>query len=118
MAQSHSKPTFIDIERPEDGVVVLIPRSDIDMSRSPELRTVIRQEMGGSTHKVVIDLDGVEYMDSSGLATLVEAMRNANNDKSRLVLCNMNPKVSAIFEIARLDSFFSIVASRDEAISL
>lgn len=110
--------TFIAIERPEQGIVVLAPNSDIDMSRSPELRSVLRQEMGGGTHKVVVDLDEVEYMDSSGLATLVEAMRNASNAKSKLVICNMNPKVSAIFEIARLDSFFSIVTSRDEAISL
>ncbi|MCR9077068.1 MAG: STAS domain-containing protein [bacterium] len=110
--------TYIGVERPEQGVVVLAPNSDIDMSRSPELRSVLRQEMGGDTHKVVIDLDAVEYMDSSGLATLVEAMRNAGNSSAKLVICNMNPKVSAIFEIARLDSFFSIVDSRDEAISL
>jgi len=116
MAESQS--TFIRIERPEQGIVVLVPNTDIDMSRSPELRTVLRQEMGGDTHKIVIDLDEVEYMDSSGLATLVEAMRNAGGTSLKLVICNMNPKVSAIFEIARLDSFFSIVDSRDEAISL
>ncbi|MHA7811954.1 MAG: STAS domain-containing protein [Phycisphaerales bacterium] len=110
--------TFITVERPEQGVVVLAPTSDIDMSRSPELRSVLRQEMGGDTHKVVIDLEEVEYMDSSGLATLVEAMRNASGSNSKLVICNMGTKVSAIFEIARLDSFFSIVSSRDEAISL
>lgn len=116
MAESQS--TFIRIERPEQGIVVLVPNTDIDMSRSPELRAVLRQEMGGDTHKIVIDLDEVEYMDSSGLATLVEAMRNAGGTSLKLVICNMNPKVSAIFEIARLDSFFSIVDSRDEAISL
>ena len=110
--------SFIVVERPEQGVVVLAPNSDIDMSRSPELRSVLRQEMGGDTHKVVIDLEDVEYMDSSGLATLVEAMRNASGSNSKLVICNMSTKVSAIFEIARLDSFFSIVSSRDEAISL
>lgn len=116
MASSQS--AFIRVERPEQGVVVLAPTSDIDMSRSPDLRTAIRQEMGSGVHKMVIDLDEVEYMDSSGLATLVEAMRNAGGGKTRLVICNMNQKVSAIFEIARLDSFFSIVASREDAISL
>tara|TARA_E500000318_G_scaffold1676_2_gene2158 strand:- start:3567 stop:3917 length:351 start_codon:yes stop_codon:yes gene_type:complete len=110
--------TYIAIERPEQGIVVLSPNSDIDMSRSPELRSVLRQEMSGDTHKVVIDLDDVEYMDSSGLATLVEAMRNAGSSNAKIVICNMSTKVSAIFEIARLDSFFSIVDSRDEAISL
>lgn len=115
MAESQST---ISIERPEQGIVVLVPKADIDMSNSPELRMVLRQEMGGDTHKIVVDLDEVEYMDSSGLATLVEAMRNAGGTSLKIVICNMNPKVNAIFEIARLDSFFSIVDSRDEAISL
>ncbi len=115
---AHQQSTFINIDRPEQGVVVLVPTADIDMSRSPELRTTIRQEMGSSVHKMVIDLEDVHYMDSSGLATLVEAMRNASKSDTKLVICCMNQKVSAIFEIARLDSFFSIVSSRDEAISL
>ncbi len=115
---AHQQSAFIHIDRPEQGVVVLMPTTDIDMSRSPELRTTIRQEMSSSVHKMVIDLEDVHYMDSSGLATLVEAMRNASKSDTKLVICCMNQKVSAIFEIARLDSFFSIVASRDEAISL
>lgn len=115
---ANSQSTFISVEQPEEGVVVLVPSADIDMSRSPELRSVLRQEMGRSVHKLIVDLDSVQYMDSSGLATLVEAMRNASGNKTKLVICNMNPKVSAIFEIARLDSFFSIVGSREEAISL
>lgn len=116
MANPHS--SFIQVDRPEQGVVVVSPTADIDMSRSPELRSSIRQEMGAGVHKMIVDLEDVHYMDSSGLATLVEAMRNAGGTDTRLVICNMNPKVSAIFEIARLDSFFSIVGSREEAISL
>jgi len=115
---SNQQSSYISIERPEQGVVVLAPNADIDMSRSPELRSAIRQEMVKGIHKVIVDLDEVQYMDSSGLATLVEAVRNAGGSDTKLVICCMNPKVSAIFEIARLDSFFSIVPTRDEAISL
>lgn len=114
---AHQQSSFINIERPEQGVIVIAPSADIDMSRSPELRTSIRQEMGSGVHKLIVDLEDVHYMDSSGLATLVEAMRNASNSNTKLVICNMNQKVSAIFEIARLDSFFTIVSSREEAIS-
>lgn len=116
MAKQQSE--FVTIDRPEQGVVVIAPSTDIDMSRSPELRTAIRQEMGSGVHKMIVDLVDVNYMDSSGLATLVEAMRNASKTETKLVICNMHEKVSAIFEIARLDSFFSIVESRDDAISL
>jgi len=115
---ANSQSSFIEIDRPEQGIVVITPTTDIDMSRSPELRSTIRQEMGATVHKMIIDLDEVHYMDSSGLATLVEAMRNASKSDIKLVICNMNQKVSAIFEIARLDTFFSIVSTRDEAVSL
>lgn len=116
MAKQQSE--FISVDRPEQGVVVIAPSTDIDMSRSPELRTVIRQEMGSGVHKMVVDLEEVHYMDSSGLATLVEAMRNASKSDMKLVICQMHEKVSAIFEIARLDSFFTIVDSRDDAVSI
>jgi anti-sigma B factor antagonist len=114
---AHQHPSFIATDRPEQGIVVILPSADIDMSRSPDLRSAIRQEMGNGIHKMILDLADVQYMDSSGLATLVEAMRNAGKANMKLVICNMNQKVSAIFEIARLDTFFSIVGSRDEAIS-
>ncbi len=115
---ANQQSSFIRTDRPEQGIVVITPSADIDMSRSPELRSIIRQEMGSNVHKMIVDLEEVQYMDSSGLATLVEAMRNASKTDTKLVICNMNQKVSAIFEIARLDSFFSIVGSRDEAISV
>ncbi|MGV6814955.1 MAG: STAS domain-containing protein [Phycisphaerales bacterium] len=110
--------TSMAVDRPEQGIVVITPTTDIDMSRSPELRTAIRQELGAGVHKLIVDLEQVHYMDSSGLATLVEAMRNASKAEIKLVICHMHEKVRAIFEIARLDSFFSIVQTRDEAISL
>ena len=48
-------------------------------------------------------------MDSSGVATLVEAMQKAMRSQTKLVLCGMEEKVRSIFEIARLDAVFTIV---------
>lgn len=112
-----SNDSFIDIEHPERGVSVLIPRQDVDMSRSPILRSAIKDEMGSGIRKMIVDLGDVQYMDSSGLATLVEAMRSAKGANVSLYLASMNVKVRAIFEIAKLDAFFSIVETRDEALS-
>jgi anti-sigma B factor antagonist len=54
-------------------------------------------------------------MDSSGVATLVEAMQIARKQSTRLVLCGMQSKVRSIFEIARLDRVFTIVDDREAA---
>lgn len=109
--------TSINIARQDRGqAVVLQPSGDVDMSQSPALRDAIRQAFQERPERLVVDLDQVEYMDSSGLATLVEAMKTINNQEGRLVLCNMRPRVRAIFEIARLDRYFSIADSVDEAV--
>ena len=96
--------------------MILIPTEDIDMSRSPVLRTAIKGELKPGLDSLIIDLSEVQYMDSSGLATLVEAMRMAKNLTINLHLAAMTAKVRAIFEIARLDAFFSIKDTRQDAL--
>ncbi len=107
---------FVRIENPAAGVTVLVPTADIDMSRSPDLRSSIKEELKPGLDRMIIDLSEVQYMDSSGLATLVEAMRLAKKDSVGLHLASMTDKVRAIFEIARLDAFFSIKDTRQDAL--
>ncbi|MEO0484041.1 MAG: STAS domain-containing protein [Planctomycetota bacterium] len=102
-----------DSDRP--GVAVVVPKGDIDMSCSPQLRDALRRVQDKRPERIVVDLASVRYMDSSGLATLVEAMKNAKQHQTRLVLCAMNDKVLAIFEIARLHQYFVISDSLDQA---
>ena len=97
-----------------DGLA-LVPEGDIDLSRSPEMRKRIKEALDGRPKRLVLDLGRVNYMDSSGVATLVEALQRSRTIGCTLVICGMQPKVRSIFEIARLVSVFKIVASRAEA---
>lgn len=101
----------------QEGAVIVAPDHDVDMSRSPTLRTALRGVLEKHPKRLVVDLSDVKYMDSSGLATLVEAMRTAKSTKTSMILCGMNDKVRAIFEIARLHQFFKIVDSVDTALA-
>lgn len=92
-----------------DGGIVLSPSGDIDLNASPILRIELRKLQGAKPIRLVIDLSGVPYMDSSGVATLVEAMQVARKSGGKLVLCGMQDRVRSIFEIARLDTVFTIV---------
>ena len=102
---------------PNPSTTVLSVNGDVDMSRSPELRASIQSALSPKPELLIIDLEHVQYMDSSGLATLVEAMRTASSNKSKLVLSAMHERVRAIFEIAKLDAFFTIVDTVDDAMS-
>jgi len=104
----------VNIERVNDSIIVC-PMGEIDLGRSPSLRQQLTQAMSESYDRLVIDLSEVPYMDSSGVATLVEAMQQSRRSGSKLVLCGLQDKVRSIFEIARLDTVFTIVDNCDEA---
>ena len=96
------------------GGVVVTPEGDIDMSRSPDFRATLRNVNDGRPRRLIVNLAKVGYMDSSGLATPVECQRTAKMNKTEMVLCGMNDRVRAIFDIARLDQFFNIVPTLED----
>ena len=65
---------------------------------------------------MIVDLKEVTYMDSSGVATLVEALQLTNKENGKLRLCNLGPAISDVFELSRLDKVFDIC--KDEASAL
>ena len=81
---SSDSENILDIEiRNDDQTAVLKPIGDIDMSCSPQLRTAIAQvQKPHPSKRIIIDLAAVPYMDSSGVATFVEAMQIARDRKS------------------------------------
>lgn len=96
---------------------VVIPAGEIDLNASPVLRQELKRVNAARPPRLIVNLAGVPYMDSSGVATLVEAMQMARKNSSSLVLCGMQDKVRSIFEIARLDTVFTIVADVDAAMN-
>jgi len=107
----------IDIEQYESGVV-LTPHGEIDLSSSPELRESLLGALRDKPARLIVNLCKTPYMDSSGVATLVEAMQKAMRSQTKLVLCGMEDKVRSIFEIARLDAVFTIVDDTNAAQTL
>lgn len=99
-----------------DQTTIVQATGDVDLTGSPTLRMELRKAAGEKPVRLVIDLSEVGYMDSSGVATLVEAMQITRKGNTKLVLCGLQSRVRSVFEIARLDSIFTIVPSLDEAI--
>jgi anti-sigma B factor antagonist len=97
-----------------DGIMVAM-HGEIDFSRSPDLRVELLALLNTKPRKLVLDLADVPYMDSSGVATLVEALTVQRKTGNKLVLCNLQPKVRGIFEIARLNMVFQIVENLEAA---
>jgi len=103
-------------EQLSDGVYVALT-GEVDLSSSPTLRHELLRLAGQKPGRLVVDLADVPYMDSSGVATLVEAFQQQRKNGGRMVLCGLQPKVRSIFEIARLDMVFDIVDDKQAALS-
>ena len=96
------------------STLVISPVGDIDMHESPKLRAIVLSEMKKKPKALIVDLSQVEFIDSSGIATLVEALKASKKIGASLSLCGMSEKILDVFELARLDKVFKIVGSIKE----
>ncbi len=103
--------------RPIDdaGLPILLLEGDVDLHQSPVLRAVLIEHVKTRTPALVLDLSGVPYIDSSGLATIVEYVRSAQQFGGRIALLGLSVRVKTIFDLVRLGEILPIVATRDDA---
>ena len=81
---------------------------EVDLFSSPQVRDALNKLTKAKTKLIEIELSGVSYMDSSGIATLVECLQQSNGYGGKLVLKNMSPAVKSVFELANLLSVFTV----------
>lgn len=98
-----------------DAVVAL--EGEIDLHRSDEVRALLEPHLAAKTPKVIVDLSGVGYMDSSGLAVFIEAMQRVQGYGGKFALCGLREGVRHIFAVACLDQVFRIFPDRAAALA-
>jgi len=97
----------VEISRGPDGPTVTA-RGDVDLHSSPRLRDAILEAVERGDGTVSVDLSGVPYMDSSGVATLVEGLQAARRAETAFRLLSPSEKVSRVLRMTRLESVFEI----------
>ena len=93
--------------REEGGALVACFSGEVDLEHSPTARQVLL-DCGDRSSKVLVDLSGVEYIDSSGVASLVEAFQKAKKNGVEFALVSVNDSARRVLELARLDKVFTI----------
>lgn len=95
--------------RPAAGGTILDITGDIDLAHSPAVRKALLQEIKEKkTPKVYLNLEKVRYIDSSGIASLVEGLKASRDQGSRLVLYGLSKSVREVMELSRLQKIFEI----------
>ena len=100
------------IEKPDARVVVF--SGEIDLESSPIAREILIKSFR-NTKKVIVDLSEVSYIDSSGVASLVEAFQSAKSKGLKFALAQVSETPMRVLKLARLDQVFVIYATLDEA---
>ncbi len=92
-------------------------KGDIDLESSPKLRDFLKTKSTSKTPKLLLDFSGVNYIDSSGLATLIEYFQATQPFSGKLALSGLTPRVRNVFEIVRLEQIFSIHPDNSTALA-
>ena len=95
-------------ERTEDGIPVVSITGDVDLESSPKLREFLKPKSAKKVPALLLDFTAVNYIDSSGLATLIEYYQGVQSYKGKLALACLSPRVKNVFEIVRLEQIFSL----------
>jgi anti-anti-sigma factor len=92
---------------PGNGRVVVRLAGELDRSTVPLLEERLREALDGGGRQLVVDLRGLDFMDSTGLTLLVRWGRGAEQDGYELALVPGEPRVHRLFELTGLDSRFT-----------
>ncbi len=100
-----------------EGLELVILQGEIDMYVAPEVRVALLSACKECSKGVLVDLGNLSYMDSSGIATLIEGLQWSRRDGSPFILVGIQENVLSILKLARLDNFFDICGTRRDALA-
>ncbi|MDD5261072.1 MAG: STAS domain-containing protein [Methylacidiphilales bacterium] len=102
-------------ETVEGTLAILHLKGDVDLHHSPKLRAVLQSKIAVKCPCLLINFTEVNYIDSSGLATLVEYYQGCRNFSGKIGLAALSPRVKSVFDLVRLGEVFPIYVTLDEA---
>jgi anti-sigma B factor antagonist len=103
-------------ERKVNDVTILAINGDIDLNSSPNMRKKFEELIKNNALKIIINFQDVSYIDSSGLATIIEMLQRLKKVQGHLHLSNMSEKIKNLFEITKIDKLFQMYPNEQEAL--
>ena len=100
-----------------DGWAVLAVHGEVDVYTAPKFRERLIELVSNGQHKIVVDLEGVDFLDSTGLGVLVGGLKRVRSHDGDLVLVCTQRRILKVFEITALTKVFAIHDSVDAAVA-
>ncbi|MCB1177044.1 MAG: STAS domain-containing protein [Leptospiraceae bacterium] len=82
-----------------------------DIESTEEFEALFQKQMEENPSILVIDMNKLEYIDSSGIGSLIKSLNTIKNKKGNLILVGLNNMILNVFKLAKLDMFFQIMTN-------
>ncbi len=106
----------MDVRKVDDKVSVIDVKGELTAFAEDVLMQAYNQASDGGVRAVILNFEGLEYMNSSGIGLLVTLLIRVNREKQRLLIYGLTEHYRNIFQITRLDDAISIYDSEEEAV--
>ena len=107
---------LIDVTHEREVAVLTLRVKRLDASVAPAFKQEVLNLIAEQENRLVLDLAGVEFIDSSGLGALVSVLK-AIGGNGALAVCNASSGVMSLFRLTRMDKVFALLPSRAEAVA-
>lgn len=97
--------------------VILEPSGRLDITTAWQFRLKLQDCIAKQSQHVIVNLGQVNFIDSSGLTSLVAGMRDADKVRGSFRICNVHPEARLVFEVTMMDSVFEIFDTEEDAIA-
>src|SRR5215469_7034387 len=101
----------------KDGIEIVDVEGEIDVYTAPRLRELLIDQVNDGKHQIVVNMEKVEFLDSTGLGVLVGGLKRVRAHDGSLDLVCTQERILKIFRITGLTKVFGIHDSVDEAIA-
>ena len=99
------------------GWTVVNVYGELDVATSPELRELLVKLVGDGANRLVLNLDGVDFLDSTGLGTIISVLKRARTHGGDLRLVCSQARITRLFEITGLDKAVPLLPTLDMAVA-
>lgn len=107
----------LSIEQKGSAVLLAVHEERLDAHNSSELKAQMLKLFEEGKNNLIVDLQAVRFVDSSGLGALVSGFKNASSRNGSLKLSGLQLQVKSMFELTRLHRVFEIFSDVDEALA-
>jgi anti-anti-sigma factor len=110
-------PGAVPVHEAAGGVWVVAPQGRLDAAHAPQLEETLTGLLNRGCDRLIVDMEGVQYISSRGLKVLLSAWRAAGDAGGDLVLCSLVPRVLVIFEMVGFTQVFDFYGTLNEALA-